>query len=160
MKIPHIVSLGLVLSILWLLLSGHYSWELLCLGLGAVFFVVHLAIKMDVVDKEGHPVHFSLIQLCAYWCWLLKEIFIANLDVCRRILHPKLPVSPTIIKVPCSQSDDLGRVIYANSITLTPGTVSLDVDKSGIEVHALSREAADGLKKGEMDRRVARFTEK
>ncbi len=154
MKIPHIISLGLALSILWVLLSGHYTSLLLLLGLASVIFVVHLASRMDVVDQEGQPIHLRFLSLIMYWCWLLKEIVLSNIDVCRRILDPKLPISPTIIKVPCSQPDDLGRVIYANSITLTPGTVSLEVDASGIEVHALSREAAEALKQGEMDRRV------
>lgn len=159
MKIPHILSIGLTLSILWLLLSGHYTTLLLALGLASIVFVVHLANRMDVVDNEGHPVHLKMLSLLVYWCWLFREIVLSNLDVCRRILHPDLPMSPRVIKVSCSQSDDLGRVIYANSITLTPGTVSLEVDETGIEVHALSREAADGLKTGEMDRRVSNLSE-
>ena len=158
MKIPHILSLGLTLAFLWIVLSAHYSWLLLMFGLFSVIFVVHLANRMDVVDQEGHPFQLNLLSLFNYWGWLLKEIFFANLDVCRRILDPKLPISPVIIKVPCSQSDDLGRVIYANSITLTPGTVSLEVDESGIKVHALTSEAATVLRRGEMDRRVTEFS--
>lgn len=154
MKIPHVLSLGLTLAILWLLLSGHYTGLLISLGLLSIAFVVCIADKMDVVDKEGHPLHLNLYRLLMYWLWLLKEIVLANLDVCYRVLHPRLPISPTIIKLSSSQSEDLGRVIYANSITLTPGTVSLSVDEDSIEVHALSREAAEELNKGEMDRRV------
>ncbi|MDX1519631.1 MAG: Na+/H+ antiporter subunit E [Gammaproteobacteria bacterium] len=157
MKISHIISLGLTLSILWLLLSGHYTALLLSLGLASVLLVVFIAHRMDVADQEGHPVDLRIIRLLAYWGWLLKQIVLSNIDVCRRILHPRLPISPTIVRLPCSQPDDLGRVIYANSITLTPGTVTLSVDREAVEVHALSQEAAEELAKGEMDRRVTRI---
>jgi multicomponent Na+:H+ antiporter subunit E len=79
---------------------------------------------------------------------------LANLDVARRILTPALPIAPTVIKVKASQKSELGQVIYANSITLTPGTVSLMVEEDGIIVHALSLEAAAELAAGDMDRRV------
>ena len=150
----HAVSLSLALFGLWLLLSGHY--EPLTIGLGAAscIFVALIAYRMDVADREGHPVHLTWRTL-NYWPWLLWEIVKANIDVARVILDPKLPISPRVIKVTASQADDLGRVIYANSITLTPGTVSIDVRGSMIEVHALTGALAEGLQSGQMDRRVA-----
>ncbi len=150
----HAVSLSLALFGLWLLLSGHY--EPLTIGLGAAscIFVALIAYRMDVADREGHPVHLTWRTLI-YWPWLLWEIVKANIDVARVILDPKLPISPRVIKVTASQADDLGRVIYANSITLTPGTVSIDVRGSMIEVHALTGALAEGLQSGQMDRRVA-----
>jgi multicomponent Na+:H+ antiporter subunit E len=72
-------------------------------------------------------------------------------------LSPSLPISPTIIHVRASQKSDLGKVIYGNSITLTPGTVAIDIDGDKIEVHALTREAAQALRDGDMDRRVTRL---
>lgn len=158
MKMNHEISLGLSLLTLWLLLSGLYTVLLVSLGLVSVVLVVYLANRMDVVDREGHPFHLKLMSIFGYWAWLLKEIVLANLDVSRRILHPDLPISPSIVRIQCTQPDDLGKVIYANSITLTPGTVSLEVDERGIEVHALSKEAAETLKKGEMDRRVTEMS--
>ena len=77
-----------------------------------------------------------------------------NLDVVRRVVSPKLPISPTVIRVHAHQRSDLAKVIFANSITLTPGTVTLAVGDEHVEVHALSREAAQALREGEMDRRV------
>ncbi len=150
----HAVSLSLALFGLWLLLSGHY--EPLTIGLGAAscIFVALIAYRMDVADREGHPVHLTWRTLI-YWPWLLWEIVKANIDVARVILDPKLPISPGVITVTASQADDLGRVIYANSITLTPGTVSIDVRGSMIEVHALTGALAEGLQSGQMDRRVA-----
>ena len=80
---------------------------------------------------------------------------LANIDVSRRILDPKLPIRPNFIRVKASQQGDLGRVIYANSITLTPGTVSVDMEADEITVHALSYEGAAEDMSGEMDRRVS-----
>ncbi len=152
----HAISLALVLFALWLLLSGHYVPLLIGLGALSVLLVVTIALRMDVVDREGHPIHLSPKALL-YWPWLGWEIVKANLDVARRILDPRLPISPIVIRLKTTQKSDLGRVIYANSITLTPGTVSIDIDGEHIEVHALTREAAQALRTGDMDRRVTRF---
>jgi len=84
----------------------------------------------------------------------LKEIFISNIYVCRLILSPAMPISPTVIALRSSQSSDLARVIFANSITLTPGTVTIDVDGDITEVHAITEEAATSLLQGSMDSKV------
>ena len=153
-KHKHVVSLGLFLVMSWLLLSGHYTLLLMSFGLLSVMLVVFLALRMDVVDHEGHPLHLNLKALLIYWCWLLKEIFVANIYVCRLILSPSMPISPTVIALRSSQSSDLARVIFANSITLTPGTVTIDVDGDITEVHALTIEAARSLLEGSMDGKV------
>ncbi len=152
----HAISLALVLFALWLLLSGHYVPLLIGLGALSVLLVVTIALRMNVVDREGHPIHLSPKALL-YWPWLAWEIVKSNVDVARRILSPTLPISPTVIRLKASQKSELGKVIYANSITLTPGTVSIDIDGDKIEVHALTREAAQALRTGDMDRRVTRF---
>ncbi|MEE8266481.1 MAG: Na+/H+ antiporter subunit E [Acidiferrobacterales bacterium] len=152
----HAISLALVLFALWLLLSSHYVPLLIGLGALSVLLVVTIALRMGVVDREGHPIHLSPKALL-YWPWLAWEIVKSNVDVARRILSPTLPISPTVIRLKASQKSELGKVIYANSITLTPGTVSIDIDGDKIEVHALTREAAQALRTGDMDRRVTRF---
>ncbi len=153
-KIPHAISLGIFLAALWMLLSGYFTPLLLFFGLVSVCLVVYLALRMDVVDHEGHPVHLKIRLTISYWLWLLKEIVISNIDVCRRILSPDMPISPVVIKIKSTQATDLGHVIYANSITLTPGTISMNVDGDMIEVHALTAEGAANLETGEMNRRV------
>jgi len=145
-----------VLYVLWLLLSGHYEPLLLVLGAISCVFVAWIAYRMDVADREGHPIHLTWRSL-VYWPWLFWEIVKANVEVARLILSPHLAISPTVIKVKASQPDELGHVIYANSITLTPGTVSIDVRDATIEVHAITREMAEGLETGEMDRRVTQM---
>ena len=89
-----------------------------------------------------------------YWGWLLIEIFKANIDVAKLILAPRLALSPRMIRVKATQSTDMGVVIYANSITLTPGTVTVDIDGDELVVHAITREFADGLTGGDMGDRV------
>ena len=151
------VSLILALAAFWLLLSGFFKPFLLLAGLGSVLAVTWFTDRrMKVLDFEGHPVHLSVNAL-TYWPWLLWEIVKAGWDVTKIILHPRLPISPCMIRVPTSQATDVGRVIYANSITLTPGTISMELENGSILVHALTQAGADGLATGDMDRRSTAF---
>lgn len=150
------ISLAVVLAALWLLLSGHYEPLILAFGAGSVALVVLIARRKGLTDREGHPIHMLLGGL-RYWPWLLVEIAKSNIAVARCILHPRLPISPTLVKVPCSQRTDLGRVVFANSITLTPGTVSILIDEGSITAHALTEATAADLAGGAMDRRVTRM---
>ncbi len=147
------VNLVLVMYANWLLFSGHYDRLLLSLGFGSTLVAVAIALRMDIVDRETYPVPLNLKAL-TYWLWLAAEVVKANLDVARRILSPSLPISPNVLLVKASQRTDLGRVTYGNSITLTPGTITIDLEGDTLEVHALTREAAEVLQEGEMDRRV------
>ena len=149
----HAISLGLVSFGLWLLLSGHYTPLLLIFGLASSAAVVAVALRMDLVDHEGHPIHLTR-RAFVYWPWLAWEVVKANVDVARRVLAPSLPISPTLVRLRASQRSELALVVYANSITLTPGTISVDVEPGEILVHALTRDGARALQSGEMDRRV------
>ena len=149
----HTISLTITLYLLWLGLSGHFEPLLMSIGAVSTLLVVYLALRMDVVDRESHPIHLTG-RLFRFWGYLSKEILLANLDVMRRVLSPGPDISPRYIDVPLPQKSDLGRVIYANSITLTPGTVSVELDRQSIKVHALSKEGAEDLASGEMARRV------
>jgi len=149
----HAISLGLVLFGTWLLFSGIYEPLLLIFGASSCAAVVWIAHRMDVVDQEGHPIHLGW-RAITYWIWLAVEIVKANIDVAKRILDPKLPIDPVMITVKANQPSELGQVIYANSITLTPGTVSVRIVDGTILVHALSSSLAADLETGEMDRRV------
>jgi multicomponent Na+:H+ antiporter subunit E len=140
----------------WLLLSGIYTPFLLAAGLGAAIAVAALAWRMDVADEEGLPVHLTP-RAVLYWPWLVKEIAISGWRVARIILHPRLPVSPALVRFKPSQASTVGLVTHANSITLTPGTITVEADHDEFLVHALTREAAEGLQGSEMDRRVCRM---
>ena len=121
-----------------------------------MILVVLIAVRMDVVDHEGHPIHLTQ-RFIGYWFWLLGEIVKASLDMTKRIWSPSLAISPTMYILKASQPGELGQVIYANSITLTPGTVTVRLDDGNILVHAIAREVGDDLAGGEMDRRVTRL---
>ena len=148
-----IISLAVILSMLWLLLSGHYNPLLLSLGFASVVMTLVVSARMNVVDREGHPVHLALRGLL-YWPWLIKEIVIANVDVAKAILGVTDDIRPSLFTIKASQQSDLGRTIYANSITLTPGTVTIGMDGDELTIHALTPGARDGLATGDMDRRV------
>lgn len=150
---PHAISLGLVLFGTWLLLSGLFKTLLLTLGVASCVLVVWILRRMDVVDHEGHPIHLGWRGI-TYWAWLTKEIVKSSIDVSKRILDPKLPIAPRVIEVKAGQQTELGQVIFANSITLTPGTISMRVDEGMVAVHALAPAFADELAEGEMNRRV------
>lgn len=145
----HAVSLTLTLIILWLLLSGHYNVLLISLGLICSLLTVVLALRMEIIDHESHPLHLSR-QLPRFLVFLSREIVLANLDVVRRILTPGKSFSPQLRQLPLPQKTAVGQVIYANSITLTPGTVTVQLGTDSILIHALSREAADDLQTGRM----------
>lgn len=146
--------LTFALAVLWLLLSGHLELLILAFGALSIGFVLWLSNRMHIVDKESYP--FGLIPrlTAVYWPWLLKEIFKSSIDVTRRVFGPASAVKPIVFDVPANLASDLGRVIYANSITLTPGTVSMDVTADAIRVHALHPDVARDLRNSGMDARI------
>lgn len=150
---------------LWMLWSGPYSLpglategSFLVLGLGIVssLLVVWLCNTMGIVDSEIVPLELTWRTL-GYVPWLAKEVVLSNLDVIRHIIVAPHQVDPVVTQVQASQKTDLGRVTYANSITLTPGTLTLDARDDILTVHALSAEGVEVLQQGEMDRRVCRL---
>jgi len=150
----HPITLGLGLFGLWLLLSGHYDDPLLLtLGVISSIAVVFIAQRMDVIDHESVPLRLRF-GFIGYLAWLAKEIALANIAVAKIIISPSLPLSPLLFRVKTSQKTDVGRVTHANSITLTPGTVSVEVEDGDIIVHAIAGKLASDMAKGEMDRRV------
>lgn len=146
--------LGIALFTTWLLWSGHYTPPLIAAGAASSLFVVALCTRMGIVDEERAPFRL-LLGLIGYIPWLVVQIVLANIDVARRVLHPALPISPTLVTLRAGQRTDTARVIYANSITLTPGTITIRVRDDVLLVHALSRDGAASLQTGEMDRRVS-----
>lgn len=151
------LSLFMVLFGFWLLMSGHFEAWLVALGGASAVLVVVIARRLEAVDHEGHPLHLAWKGM-AYWLWLLVEIVKSNIDVARVILASPAGVSPSLFRVKASQKDELGRVIYANSITLTPGTVTAGMEPDGtLLVHALTEGSRAGVESGDMDRRVSRL---
>ena len=138
--------------VIWLLLSGHYDPLLLTLGVLSCITCLYVTWKAKFIDEEGLPLHL-LIRLPIYTLWLFKEIIKANIDTAKIIIinNP----DPQNFRVKSSQKTEAGKVTYANSITLTPGTVTTELDGDVLEVHALSSDMADDVKSGVMDKKVS-----
>ncbi|MBE9559447.1 MAG: Na+/H+ antiporter subunit E [Proteobacteria bacterium] len=149
----HTISLSLFLAAFWLLNSGHYSALMLSLGAISIVTVLYIVHRMDVVDHESQPIHLTL-KFPVYYAWLIKEIVLANILVVKHIWLSNKSITPTIKTIKASQKTDIGKVIYANSITLTPGTVTVNMEGDQFMVHALLHESIEELEAGDMDRRV------
>ena len=150
------LSLAGFLFAFWLALSGHYTPMLVTVGAVCAVACVLAAIRMRAADAEGHP--FELFWgMLTYFPWLTFEIAKSGWSVTKVILHPRLPISPTMTVVKASQKSSAGMATYANSITLTPGTITVGVRSNEFTVHALVRDGALDLEGGGMDRRVSQF---
>ena len=146
-------SLAVFLGALWWLLSGQTSPLLLGFGVASVALVVWFARRMELLDRESHPVHLSG-PLLRFWAVLIREITVSNIDVVRAILSPRLRIQPHFLRVRTRQSTDLGKVILANSITLTPGTVTVDLRGDELLVHALTESSGRAVEEGHLDHAV------
>jgi len=142
------------LAVLWLSLSGRGEPLSLFLGACSVALVLFLARRTRRASREAPPAYrLAWLPLAAYVVWLLAEIVKSNLAVTRLLCSRRMSLHPRTLRIRAGQSSELGRMVYANSITLTPGTVSIEVDEDWIDVHSLEG-AAPMLEEGEMDRRV------
>jgi multicomponent Na+:H+ antiporter subunit E len=150
------VSLASFLFAFWIALSGHYTPILVAAGAGSTVICVLAAIRMRTADAEGHPIE-RFAGALTYLPWLIGEIAKSGWAVTKIILHPRLPISPTMTIVRASQRTRVGVATYANSITLTPGTITVGVNGNDLTIHALVREGALDLEDGGMDRRVSQF---
>ena len=149
-------SLAGFLLLFWLALSGHYTPWLIAMGLASAILVALAARRMGIADEEGHPLHL-IAGSFTYFPWLALEVVKSAWSVSKIILHPGLPISPTMTVVKASQRTAAGLVTYANSITLTPGTITVGVAGRDLTVHALVREGALDLEAGSMDTRARRL---
>lgn len=142
-----------MLAALWLGISGHFEGLILAMGAASVALVVWLSRRMRVIDEEGMPLD-ALHRAIPYSIWLLGQIVKANLAMLPVIFARRPAIRPRVLTIPAGQADTLGQVTYANSITMTPGTVTLEVSDDELAVHALTEQAATDLTSGEMQRRA------
>ncbi|MEM9668264.1 MAG: Na+/H+ antiporter subunit E [Pseudomonadota bacterium] len=149
-----IYAIGLIVSLaaFWLGMSGHYTPLLLSLGIVSVMLSVILAARLDILDREGAP-YFRFFSVLVYLPWLIVEIIKSNIVVARACLKADLDISPVLVKVRTQCESDLAKTMFANSITLTPGTVTIAVEERRLLVHALYEESAQPEAFLEMDQR-------
>ena len=144
-------TLFYILFSLWLLMSGHYNVLIVSLGIISCAFCVYVAKRGKLIDDEGLPIFF-MPRLLNYLIWLFKEILKSNLSTAKVIINGK--VEPETFTVKTSQVTDVAKVTYANSITLTPGTVTTKIQKGVFEVHALNSDFGNDVRTNEMDKKV------
>jgi multicomponent Na+:H+ antiporter subunit E len=150
------ISLGGFLFAFWLALSGHYTLWLVSAGAVSAIVCVYAARRVQIVDGEGHPVEL-LPRTLTYYPWLITEIVKSAWAVTKVILRPSLPISPTMTVVQADQKTSSGIATFGNSITLTPGTITVGVKSHELTVHALVEDGARDLEAGDMNARVAQF---
>ncbi len=146
---------AVVLSTMWLLLSGLF--DLFHLSLGAISVILVLLINRREEMKEVDRFPIKLTRLLIYLAWLAKEMILSAVHVARVVIAPRMPLDPVLIRFKSKQPNDLARVLLANSITLTPGTLTIDLSGDDFLVHSLTRNTADGVTNGVMQEKVARM---
>ncbi len=144
----------LLFFVAWVLWSGLFTPLLLGLGVAVSVLVYYLSKRMGYMDNELFRVRFNM-RFFGYWVWIAKEIVRSSIEVARIVLNPRLPISPRIVEINATSKHPFDQVLLGNSITLTPGTIALDVQDGVLRVHTLTQEGADALLSGEMDRRIA-----
>ena len=145
------VLLFFVLLLVWLLLSGHYTFLITSLGILSCLLCVYLTKRANILDNELLPVTF-FPRIIQYTLWLIKEIIVSNITTAKVILTGT--ENPEIFVVNSSQKTPEGKTTYANSITLTPGTVTTEIKDNKFEVHALTSSFGDDVRSGVMDKKV------
>jgi multicomponent Na+:H+ antiporter subunit E len=153
----YLISLLTTLTAVWFVWSGHVEPFMLFLAGGSVLFSLWISFRMRIVDEEGAPVQMGISPFIQFAPWLFKEIVRSNIAVAKIILSPKMNLKRNLVTVPAGPKSELGKVILANAITLTPGTVSVKMEGDEILVHALSFEGAAEDISGEMDQRIQKL---
>ena len=145
------ITLFIVLFGFWLLMSGYYTPLILSLGIISCLLCVYLTIKGKFLDNETLPIYF-FPRLIQYTLWLIKEILKSNIQTAKVIIMKS--EEPELFSVKATQKTNEGKVTYANSITLTPGTVTTQIKNDIFEVHALTKDFGDDVRSSEMDKMV------
>ena len=152
----HYLFILVFLMLFWMLLSGHGEPLILAFGMLSSLLVTLLIARMD--SRDGEPATFRPgIRVMHYFGWLFWQVVRSNIDVARRIWNPSLPIRPSWQRLDTEVTTPLEKTLYANSITLTPGTLTTDVGEDHFMIHALSQEGIDELREGEMERRIRRL---
>ena len=151
MIIAKSITLFIVLFGFWLLMSGYYTPLILSLGVISCLLCVYLTIKGKFLDNETLPIYF-FPRLIQYTLWLIKEILKSNIQTAKVIIMKS--EEPELFSVKATQKTNEGKVTYANSITLTPGTVTTQIKNDIFEVHALTKDFGDDVRSSEMDKMV------
>ncbi len=147
-----------LLVIFWLALSGHYTFLLIGFGIASCAFVTFIVWRMDIADHKGHPLYLISLRVFPYYIWLLKEILVSSFTVARMAVSSKMNIDTKTTFLDAKDLKEIEKVVYANSITLTPGTLTIDVTDTHLQVHTIRADLLDSLERGDMKRRVLNTT--
>ena len=150
----------IILYLNWILWSGKFDAFHLSLGVISCALVTFMSHDLFLKRKKISPkIIVETIRFIKYVPWLLYQIILSNIHVASLVLSPRMPIDPKIIRYKTKLKTDISLVTFANSITLTPGTITADISDGEFIVHALSRKVADDLMTGEMEDKVAHIFE-
>jgi multicomponent Na+:H+ antiporter subunit E len=144
----------LFFSAVWLLFSGIYKLLMIIFGVVSVVLVLIAVGRMNLLKNSESAVILRPFKLINYFFWLFVEIVKSNIAVCKILWSPNISVDQKIIKIPFSQRGEISQVIFANSITLTPGTVTLEMEGKELIVHILNYGEGTTSSLSEMNKRV------
>ncbi len=147
-----IAAMGL--AILWLLMSGLYKTLILIFGALSVLLTIFIISRMDKVDGHKLGYDIGVLATIKYLVWLFVEIAKSNWAVTKVILSGQTPEQQKMFEVPVNQKSEIAQVVFANSITLTPGTVTVESEDDNFIVHALDFGDGDMEALTDMDARV------
>ena len=148
-----ILVLGVLLIAAWLLWSGFFKPLLLALGAVSCALTLYIVYRMRYLERDTFAFHYKF-GLLGFWAWLAREIVLSSLEVARVVLRRNLEIDPRVVALDATKLDRLDQALLGNSITLTPGTLTLDMHEGRLLVHALTPAGAATLREGEMQRRV------
>ncbi|MEN2986448.1 MAG: Na+/H+ antiporter subunit E [Thermodesulfovibrionaceae bacterium] len=144
---------------LWCIFSGMF--DVFHLALGVISCLIITLISGDLIFKSEKFTKSHIrdgIRFIKYLPWLFYQIILANIHVAYLALHPKMPIQPFVLEYKAKLKKDISKVVFAHSITLTPGTITMDITKDNIFViHCISQKVADDLLTGEMEKKVGRI---
>jgi multicomponent Na+:H+ antiporter subunit E len=150
--------MAVLLMLAWLLWSGLFKPLLLALGVFSSVLVAYLSHRLRLFDEPVFELRY-ILRLVKFWAWLAGEIVKSSLHVTRLVLSPKPPISPTVAEFDSRCERPLDQAVLGNSITLTPGTVTLQITDGHFVVHAITQSSARDIASGEMERRVRALRE-
>ena len=154
-KILKFISTFIILLGFWLLLSGHYDVFHITLGMLCCALISYLSYDLMFANPRAGDMRVIVKRFFMYIPWLLYQIALSNFHVARLALGSRKLLYPEIIKFKAKLESDISMVALANSITLTPGTITVDVRDGVFYVHAVSKKVAEDLMTGEMEDRIA-----
>lgn len=149
----HLVKWSVLLALFWLLLSGIYQPLIIAFGVISVLIVIYVLKRMDETDSEPKSVATGF-RIVRYFTWLTGQIIASSIHVSKLVWGNPKSLSPSLAKISVDEVPDKVRVLYANSITLTPGTLSVDIEDDEITVHALQAQSINELKEGDMEKKI------